>query len=697
MNKHRALCGVIVCLASAPVWAIEPVRDHQVTIDDYFTIAVVGQAVVSPKGTYVAYTETRWEPPEESRNTDIWVVSTTTREPTRLTFEPGDDGSPQWSPDEQWVYFSAKRKRSGEEKAPYNDKLQVWRVPVTGGDAQPVTRVTEGLDAYQLAEDGKALYYTVGQEQHDDDPWKELRKQFGKLTYGHGVVKASQVWKLDLPSWRAEKLVDEKRVIREFAVSPDQKLVAMLTTPTEELLSNEGWSRVDIFDVETKKTVSPPDKLWRQEAPSPYGWLLGLAWSSDSQALAFRVDFDGYPGEAFVTRLPPGAEPTVQKIQRVGEVTLIGAVRWRPGSNDLCFVGEDRARARVYLLRDVRPGTQGETVAVTGGDVCVDHFSVSRSGDRAAVVMGSLTHPPDVFVLAVTKEAKGERLTTVNPQVDRWRLPKIELVSWKAPDGTNVEGILELPPDHAAGTKLPMVVELHGGPTGATRFQMRYWIYGRTLFASRGWALLSPNYRGSTGFGDKFMTDLIGRENDVEVKDILAGVDAMVERGLADPDKLAVMGWSNGGYLTNCLITQTTRFKAASSGAGVFDAATQWLAEDTPGHVINFMKGFPWNQSDEFRESSALYRVDKVTTPTLIHVGENDPRCPPAHSQGLYRALHHYLKVPSELIVYPGEGHSLTKYTHRKAKLEWDVKWFDHWVLNKPTEDKPVEKPATVD
>ena len=153
------------------------------------------------------------------------------------------------------------------------------------------------------------------------------------------------------------------------------------------------------------------------------------------------------------------------------------------------------------------------------------------------------------------------------------------------------------------------------------------------------------------------------------------------------------MGWSNGGYLTNCLITKTDRFKAASSGAGVLDIVIQWGTEDTPGHVINYMQGMPWSDPDEYRAGSPIYNLDRVKTPTLIHVGENDPRVPAAHSRTLYRALRHYVKVPTELVVYPGEGHGLTTYKNRKAKMEWDLAWFERY-LDIPKEPEPVEPPA---
>jgi dipeptidyl aminopeptidase/acylaminoacyl peptidase len=255
--------------------------------------------------------------------------------------------------------------------------------------------------------------------------------------------------------------------------------------------------------------------------------------------------------------------------------------------------------------------------------------------------------------------------------------------------------VLELPADHKPGDPaLPMIVEIHGGPTAATQFRLDAGIYGRTFLPAKGYAVLSPNYRGSTGYGDAFLVDLVGRENDIEVKDILAGVDAMVARGIADPARLGVMGWSNGGFLTNALITQTNRFKAASSGAGVVDQVIQWATEDTPGHVINYNKAAqPWADPTVYRAQSPLYQLGRVVTPTLIHVGENDERVPAAHARGLYRGLKFYVQVPTELVVYPGEGHGLTTYQHRKAKMEWDHAWFDRYVLGKREEKSEKPKP----
>ncbi|MGD2109945.1 MAG: S9 family peptidase [Phycisphaerae bacterium] len=677
-------------VAAPSVVGGEPVRDHDIVSEDYFTIRVVTGLAASPDGKHIAYTEMRWDPPEERRNTDLWVVETKRGSVSRLTFERAGDTSPQWSPDSRYIYFASGRERAGEEGPPYDGKRQVWRIGPEGGEPMAITRVKNGVGQFRLSKDGRTVYYTTSKEDVEEE-WSDLRNQYKDLEYGHGVTKFSQVWKLDLVNWRSKKLIDEKRVIRDLEVSGDERRIAMVTTPDGTLLTNEGWSRVDVYDAETEKVGILTPAGWRDDHPSPYGWVDGVSWADDGKALGLTVSFDGYPPRLYVIEWS-GDEPVLRELDRPEGVTVTGGtMHWRGGSRDLCFMGEERARQRVHMIPGVRGGRQQAAEVLTPGDVVVTGFDSSRGDGPLPVILSTIEHPRDIFL--VSDSGKYTRLTRVNPQVDTWRLPQISIVRWKGANGEEVEGILELPPDYKPGTPLPMVVELHGGPTSATMYRLRLWIYGRALMAAKGYALLSPNYRGSTGYGDKFMTDLIGRENDIEVEDILKGVDAMVERGIADPDRLAVMGWSNGGYLTNCVITKTDRFKAASSGAGVLDMVIQWGTEDTPGHVVNYMEGLPWSGPDAYRAGSPIYNLDKVKTPTLIHVGANDERVPSAHSRALYRALRHYLDVPTELIVYPGEGHGLTTYEHRKAKMEWDLAWFDRYLLGKTETEEP--EPAT--
>ncbi|RLS57514.1 MAG: S9 family peptidase [Planctomycetota bacterium] len=684
IHSCRLFSWVLLCLTLIPALSAAE-RTHAITIEDYFTQAFIGDCALSPDGSQVVYVESRWPGPQESASSDLWLVSTTTKAIQRLTFEPCSDNAPRWSPDGQFIYFVSNPKREAEKTSPYDGKRQVWRLHLASSRLEPVTRVAGGIEAYDLSANGRAVYYTTSTE-HMIDDWKELRKEFSGLKYGHGVHQVSTLSKLDLVTWRTSVLLDAKRHIDSFDVAPDESRVALISVPDQTLLQREGWSQVDILDVASSQVSPLPDTLWRKEAPSPYGWLLEPSWSGDGKHLAFLVGFDGFPAELLVASWKggPAEAPQLRRMPRPTDVYLDGGIAWRGMSDEVCYLGDLRATVQVCSAR----GLNGETptahvLSPSEAVVHAFHFAPTAEGDatKMALVQSGRTYSRDLFLQPLTPHANAERLTHVNPQVDTWKLPQISRVTWKGAHGDDVEGILELPPDYQPGTKLPLVVCLHGGPTGADYDCLKVSIYGHGLLPSKGYALLCPNYRGSTGYGDQFLAELIGHENEIEVADIMAGVDALIERGIADPDRLGVMGWSNGGYLTNCLITGTDRFKAASSGAGVFDMSIQWGEEDTPGHVINYLQGQPWKVPAEYQQTSPLYQIkDSFRTATLIHVGEHDERVPVTHSRTLHRALHHYVKVPTELVIYPGTGHGLTQYQHRLAKLKWDHAWFEKYL-----------------
>jgi dipeptidyl aminopeptidase/acylaminoacyl peptidase len=649
---------------------------HVITPEDYFDLASVDDCAVSPGGRYAAYQETRWG--EESKTHDLWVVELNSGEVQRLSFDGLGGDNPTWDPQERWIYVSGSRTRGAGAQPPWDGSTQVWRLSPAGGDPFPVTRVKGGIKLFRLGADGRSLYYTAGEEAYEED-WRDLRQTFPGLEYGHGVSELDSLWKLDLDNWRSQLLQPAERVIHDVAVSADGGRAAMITTSDEELIFKEGWSRVDVIDLASRRTTTLTRPGWREEHPSPFGWLEELAWSADGDALAFSISYDGYTSRIYLGEWE-GGEVSLRRITLPPEVMFAGGLVWRGAHRTLSYRGESRARIRVVSVTDVISGGQGVYSTLTPGDIVVDSFSFAAGGSPLVAAAGGPGEFGDLLLFA--EDGTSRRVTSVNPQTASWDLPQLSVYRWTGADGDPVEGILELPPGYSPEQgPLPLVVEIHGGPTSATRYRLRYWIYGRTLLAANGYALLSPNYHGSTGYGSQFLEKLIGRENDVEVTDIIAGVDALVLDGTADPRRVGVMGWSNGGYLTNCLITaKPEMWKAASSGAGVLDMVIQWGMEDTPGHVINYMRGLPWEQPAAYRHGSPLFLLDRVKTPTLIHVGGADPRVPPAHSRALYRALHHYLGVPTELVVYPGEAHSLAGREHRLAKMKWDLAWFGKYL-----------------
>jgi dipeptidyl aminopeptidase/acylaminoacyl peptidase len=668
------------------IFCFQGVQTNQsITIDDYFSLSYVSSCAISPSGTYTAWTEGRWDEDLDKRNTDIWIVNQETRwqAPLRLTFDKAYDGSLQWGNNDEWLYFSSRRGSKGDD-LPRNGKKQVWRVKPDGSQRMAVTRLAGGVEDWKVSADGKNVYYVTSDESHIDDDWKSLRKEHNDLEYGHGLVDYSTLRVLHLPTWKHETLWEEDKVIRYFSPSPDGSKIAIITTPDTRLITNEGWSSLGIYTVATKETSILDDTLWRASAPSPYGWVESPVWSSDGSRLVFSVDFDGFPRNMFVATFGESST-TLQQVSRLGNVTLGTSPVWMPDSHDLLYIAERGTKRPLLKIANVGDGQQGVTTElITGSLICWD-FSVARSAKEIVALVGS-----QITMTSVVRADADPSFVTVianpNKHVEEWKLPTIKTVQWEAEDGTTIEGVLELPFWFTIGVDapLPLYVHLHGGPTSCVTTALEFSMYGRGLLSSDGWAVFSPNYRGSTGYGDTFVTDLVGRENDIEVRDILAGVDAMVERGIADPDKLAVGGWSNGGYLTNCLIAATDRFKAASSGAGVFEQTMQWSIEDTPGHVVNYAEGLPWEVPAELQRMSPLFEADCISTPTIIHVGAGDARVPAEQSKALFRALHDYLDVPTQLIIYPGTGHGLSKMSHRKAKIEWDRAWLDHYVKKQP-------------
>jgi dipeptidyl aminopeptidase/acylaminoacyl peptidase len=692
--RHSIVHGIVLAIALLMVApglrASEPARTHDITLDDYFTLATIIEQAISPDGQMVAYNEARWQASTDDRKTDVWVVGAKSGEATRLTFDRAGYLGLKWAPDCKSIFAAAARKGVGAGGPPVDGTTQVWRLPAGGGEPAPVTQVPGGIGRFEVTGNGHTLFYlTSRREAEAAGPWTALRQQFARVQYGHGQEDRTEIHRLDLRIWRTEKVATLNKAVSELAVTPDGQRLALITAPEDKVLSFEGRSAVEILDVASGTLKALPDDLWRARAPSPYGRLTSLAWSRDGRSLAFDIAFDGYPSEILIARWE-SHDPSMFKLERPAGVSLHGGVdvpppmQWRGDSGDLCFLGDEKGRVRIYCASGAQPGKPPRYRVLTPGDVAIDSFSGDASGDRVAAILGSPEHLPDLFM--VCEENRPQRLTSVNPHVRTWKWPHVKVVRWKGAKGDDVEGILELPADARPGQRLPLIVHLHGGPTQMWNHQLLFhWYSLQTLMSSRGYAIFIPNYRGSTGYGDQFLTELAGRENDIEVEDILRGVDAMIDQGHADPDRLAVIGWSNGGYLTNCLITRTNRFKAAISGAGIAEVTMEWGINDEPAFPLAFLRRLPWEDPAAYQRVSPVFEYGKVRTPTLFHVGGSDERCPPENSRMLYRALRYELKVPTELLVYPGEHHGLMRYQNRKAKMAWDAAWLDHYVLGKDT------------
>jgi dipeptidyl aminopeptidase/acylaminoacyl peptidase len=656
-------------------------RTQAITNDDYFSLATVSELALSPDGRQVVYCEKRWSKPAEKLTTDLWIVSTGENpQPRRLSFAGTDAHALRWSGNGSRLYFLASQKRAGETEPPWDGTTQVWELSLPGGNLQAVTSVTAGVENFDIAAKNNQLFYSVKKSVSAEDDFTTLRARFDQALYGHGKRTVSEIWRLDLRNWRAEKIIAEKRFVREFVVTANGQRLAMISAFDDSVLKSEGESRVDIW--EGGKVTTPATSVYRAEAATPRAWLESLVWSVDGQKFAFCTVFDAHPAE-IVIGAKTGDDWEMSLLHRPDMVQIRGygsPLKWHPAGK-LFFLAELAART---VLVSSDPVLLESLPKASLPDRVVDAFDIDATGKTGVYVIGQSNQFPEIYLSEFKPGAAFRRLTSLNPQTEKWQLPIVKHITWKGSDGTTVGGILELPAEYKPGTRLPLVVGIHGGPTMAVLASLAFDPYlGRTWLPAQGYAVLCPNYRGSTGYGDKFVKDLIGNENYLDVADIVAGVQQLIKEGIADPERIGLMGWSNGGYLTNCLITNKTlpfKLRAASCGAGIIDTEMEWGINDEPAYTMAFKGGLPWETPEIYRKTSPVYSLGNITTPTLIHVGEKDERCPPAHSRMLYRALKEYLKVPTELVIYPDEPHSLGKQESRKAKMDWDLAWFEKYL-----------------
>ena len=667
---RRALVPLLFVLAVGRLTAAPPERTHTITPADYATVYQITEIALSPDAKQVAYTLGGWDAKADRRTSSLWVVDADGKgAPKQITKDRAGDRHLRWSADGKALYTLANRGAKG--------KAQVWKVTLAG-ETTAVTNVPAGVTGFDYAPKSDTVFYTVDATATDKDDFTPLREKFGKIDYGHGTRTVSELFAVKGAA-NPEKVLADKRYIREFAVTADGKKGAMISALDDSVIRSEGESRVDVF--ENGKVVTPPTECYRAKAASPHAWLEGLAWNPDGTRFAFCAIFDAYPAEVVIGSAS-GSSWETELLKRDGRhVRGYGSpLRWQT-EKSLAFVSEHAGTNDLLGYDAQKRELHGGWGRQDGHTVYL--FDAASNDNHAVTVSGTATGFPKL--LGWTRGADLVSLVDPNPHSENWKLPSVQHVTWKSSDGASAGGPLELPFGWKKGDKpLPLVVAIHGGPTTSSPNDLRFDPHnGRLYFAASGCAVLCPNYRGSTGYGDKFVTDLIGNENDIDVKDIVTGIQHLIKEGIADPERIAVMGWSNGGYLTNCLITMKNppiKIKAASSGAGILDTVAEWGFNDEPAYPVVFKKGTPWEQPEIYKKTSPTYGLGNVTTPTLIHVGANDERCPPGHSRMLYRALKEYKNVPTQLNVYPNQPHGLGPLSFRTAKMEWDLAWFEKYM-----------------
>ena len=676
------------------------------TIDDLFSYTAIRSAKLAPGGNAVVLETTRADWAKNRFRDDLWLWRESQENLIPLAGS-GHDSDPAWSPDGNYIAFISDRPlapepapvggeaaNDGEVKEDAAKEIaRVWIISAAGGEAFPLYREPLKVHTFAWSSDGKEILLSVpdpitkeAREAREHD-WKDVNRwrqdERGDLLLGLSLGEAvPSPGPVPLPATKEEPAPLPKQArhissssyaIGEIAPSPDGKQVAFLTTSISGRLEHPEAYEIYLADCQSGNKT-PARQLTHNQALERQ-----LRWTKDGRQLYFGVfagsgNFEGtyrdVQGQLYAQEIGTG------QAQRLGK-------DFKGSWTDYALLPDGKLLALGQLATEVQMYEVGRDKSVQVRGAPGSYEGLERSeGTPAVLIRHSTSDQPEELFLApdAAHLAEARQITHLNTLFAQRDLPRMKTYRWKAQDGRNVEGVLLYPPGRFDQKHLRMLTLIHGGPADAdgNKFGADWYSWGM-LAAAKGWLVFEPNYRGSTGYGDDFMLDISPHIVSVPGKDILSGVDALAKDGTADPDHLAIGGYSYGGYMTNWLVTQTTRFRSAVTGAGAVEHASNWGNDDLTFDDAWYLGGRPWEKPGVYQSEAALFQFDKVKTPIHDVIGSDDVRVSASQGYLLERALDS-LGIPHAFLTFPGEGHTLGKNPwHGYIKVREELAWIEKY------------------
>jgi dipeptidyl aminopeptidase/acylaminoacyl peptidase len=656
--------SLALVITASPAIAQAP---RPMTIVDLINVPRISDPQLAPDGKAILFVRSDADWKANKRVTHIWRAAPGA-EPVQLTTGADGESGPRWSPDGASIAFTTKR--TGDEAA------QIYLLPTAGGEAARLTTHETAVSAVAWAPDGKAIYFLAS------DPKTAAEKAQDKAKddiYAFDEdFKQTHLWKVDVASRQTTRITSGAFSVGSFRVSSDGRRIAHLRAPSP-LFGDADRGEVWVMDATGANALALTKNAVTESGPelSPDGAQVLFVSASNAA-------FDTYYNDKLFIVSATGGAPKVIAADFPYE---IGSATWSKDGASIYVTANTGVRSQLFAV----PVNGGAPKALTTGDHALTGWQYRASVDGHVFVKDETTNPGEVWTLSAG--GAPQRVTKLFDKIAAdYRLPKVDAITWKGKDGVTVEGLLYYPLDYKAGTRYPLVVQTHGGPAASDKFGFGAPSSYTQVLTAKGYAVLKPNYRGSTGYGDPFLRDMVGSYFKNAHLDVMAGVDHLIAIGLADPDRLAKMGWSAGGHMTNKIITFTNRFKAAASGAGAANWVSMYAQSDVRTYRTPWFGGTPWQKNapiDIYWENSPLKYIANVTTPTIFLVGERDVRVPMPQSVEMYRGLKS-LGVPTKLYVAPREPHGFGELRHQLYKVNAELAWFEQWVTKRPyTWEKP--------
>jgi len=658
------------------------------TTDDILALKAVSDPRVSPDGRWVAYVVQELNDDKSDYQSDVYVVPAGGGEARRLTTSPANDEHPRWSPDGRWIAFISERPRPGKKegdasKADADEaKRQVWLIHPDGGEAMILSDAPASISDFEWSPKGDAIAYIAKEPKSDERKKKEKDKDDAWTP--SQMYPWNRLWVESIADRKATQLTRGEFHVSGFSFSPDGRRIVVAAQPTP-LIPDQFNSELYIVNVADGAIKDLVKRKGTDTSPS---------WSPDGKWIAF-ISQDGrttdwFSNEYLCVVAPSGGTPqnlTADFDERA--VAPNGDLVWNADGGIIFQAAQKTAGHLFEAYPDKRP-----IEALTRGPEINASPTLDAKGRVMAFLREDSEHLREVWRQDLTGAAP-RPITDTNPQARDFPAFKKTLVTWSGADGRDIEGLLIYPEHYKKGQRVPLLLNVHGGPAGthANTCTVASRLYPFCLFAQKGYAVLLPNPRGSGGYGAEFRASNVRDWGGKDYEDLMRGVDAMIERGIADKNRLAVCGWSYGGFMTSTIVTKTDRFRAAVVGAGVTDLISMAGVCDIPDFNRSYFASWPWEDPQEYVDHSAIMHAGLVRTPTLIVHGEKDERVPTEQGWEFYTALKK-LNVPTDLLLLPRQPHGPREPRLLRTVQQWHLDWIDKYTLGSQPVAAKQKRPA---